>query len=184
LRNYLHADFVRNESGDGVIYGVRDDPISGGILFFSTMGDPGANNQVSPDVIAPLDGASTVFTYGPPVYEGAAVKYGGDSYRVVFFGFGFEGIVNLLGDTETLRSQIMSDVLSWLHFSNQRGDVNGDGEIDLLDLIRTVNVNLGVEPGPTEYELWASDCTNDGTIDLFDLVGTANVILGTGTCEP
>ena len=184
LRDYLRADFVRDDSGDGVVYGVQNDPISGGIFFFSTVGDPGANNQVSPDVIAPLDGATAVFTYGPPLYEEAAVKYDSGRYRIVFFGFGFEGIVNLLGDTETLRAQIMNDVLSWLSFTPQKADVNGDGEMNLLDLIRTVSIILGKEPLPTAYEVWASDCNGDGTIDLLDLVGIANVILGTGTCEP
>ena len=154
------------------------------IFFFSTLGDPGANNQVSLDVIAPLEGASAVFTYGPPLYEEAAIKYGSGLYRIVFFSFGFEGIVNLLGDTEALRAQILNDVLSWLNFNALRADVNGDGEVNLLDLIRTVNIILEKEPAPTEYELWASDCNGDGAIDLLDLVSMANVILGTGTCEP
>lgn len=184
LRDYVHAQFIRNESGSGIIYGVEDDPISGDILFFSILGDPGANNQVSPDVIAPLDGAGAVFTYGPPSYEKAAVKFDGDSYRVVFFSFGFEGIVNLLGETQTLRRQIMSDLLSWLNFQPQKADVNGDGRIELPDLIRTVHIILGIEPAPTEYELWAADCNGDGEINVLDVVGIANTILGIGTCSP
>jgi hypothetical protein len=184
LRDYLHARFVSDLSDQRIVYGVPDDPISGDIFFFSTLGEPGANNQVSPDVIDPLDGASVVFTYSPPAYETAAVKYEGDSYKVVFFSFGFEGIVNLTGDTETLRSQILDQVLTWLSAEEKRADVNADGEIDLLDMIRVAYMIFQVDPLPSEYELWAADCDGNGVINVFDILGIANVILGIGTCEP
>ncbi len=33
------------------------------------------------------------------------------------------------------------------------GDLNQDGAIDILDIIRTVNIVLEVPPEPTEYEI-------------------------------
>ncbi|UCE19684.1 MAG: dockerin type I repeat-containing protein [Gemmatimonadota bacterium] len=70
---------------------------------------------------------------------------------------------------------------SW--FEGQRGDCNGDGDVDLLDIITAVNHILGVTV-LEGVDLWAADCNGDGDIDLLDLIGIANVILGLGECEP
>ncbi|UCE18970.1 MAG: serine hydrolase [Gemmatimonadota bacterium] len=65
----------------------------------------------------------------------------------------------------------------------RRGDVNGDGAIDLLDVLETVNHILGTQPIEQD-DLWRSDCNGDGVINVLDVLGTVNVILGTGTCVP
>jgi C1A family cysteine protease len=64
-----------------------------------------------------------------------------------------------------------------------RGDANGDGSIDLLDLVTIVNHILGTQLLEGDRIL-AADCNNDGEINLLDLVGIVNVILGTGECQP
>ncbi|UCE19683.1 MAG: VCBS repeat-containing protein [Gemmatimonadota bacterium] len=64
-----------------------------------------------------------------------------------------------------------------------RGDCNGDGDVDLLDIITSANHILGFTTLVGDV-LWAADCNDDGEIDLFDLIGIANVILGLGECEP
>jgi hypothetical protein len=65
----------------------------------------------------------------------------------------------------------------------EKGDVNGDGEIDILDVIRAVNSILHIGPAPSEYELWAADCNGDGSVNVLDVIGIINVILGIGSCE-
>lgn len=65
-----------------------------------------------------------------------------------------------------------------------KGDLNGDGMINVLDVIRAVNIILELPPEPTEQELWAADCNGDGVVNILDVVGIVNVILGTGTCSP
>ena len=65
-----------------------------------------------------------------------------------------------------------------------KGDVNTDGEIDILDVIKTITIILGVDPAPTDDELWASDCNGDEYVDILDVVGIVNVILGLGSCSP
>ena len=57
------------------------------------------------------------------------------------------------------------------------GDVNNDGLINILDVIQTVNIILGANPKPTDYELWASDMNQDGNIDILDIVLIVNTIL-------
>ena len=57
-------------------------------------------------------------------------------------------------------------------------DVNNDGLINILDVIQTVNIILGANPTPTDYELWAADMNQDGNIDILDVVLIVNTILG------
>jgi len=57
-----------------------------------------------------------------------------------------------------------------------QGDVNADGEINVLDIVLTVNVILEIEP-ITEYISYSADLNNDGNIDVLDIVLIINVIL-------
>jgi hypothetical protein len=45
-------------------------------------------------------------------------------------------------------------------------------------VIQTVNIILGANPNPTDYELWAADMNQDGNIDILDIVLIVNTILG------
>ena len=58
-----------------------------------------------------------------------------------------------------------------------KGDVNGNGEINVVDVIRAVNILLELPPTPSEYELWAADYNEDGTINVLDVVAIVNEIL-------
>lgn len=57
-----------------------------------------------------------------------------------------------------------------------RGDVNGDGEIDIADAVCVVNYIVG-NPTPTFVEL-AADANGDGDIDIADAVTIVNYIVG------
>ena len=57
------------------------------------------------------------------------------------------------------------------------GDVNNDGLINILDIIQTVNIILGANLNPTDYELWAADLNQDDNIDILDIVLSVNTIL-------
>ena len=56
------------------------------------------------------------------------------------------------------------------------GDVNGDGKIDVEDVVAIVNKILG-EPAENFLEAYA-DVTGDGKIDVDDVVAVVNIILG------
>ncbi|UCE20215.1 MAG: T9SS type A sorting domain-containing protein [Gemmatimonadota bacterium] len=64
-----------------------------------------------------------------------------------------------------------------------RGDANGDGGIDVLDVLAVVNHILGITP-LTGDALCRGDCNGDGGIDVLDALGIVNDILGTGGCLP
>ena len=56
------------------------------------------------------------------------------------------------------------------------GDINGDGSIDVLDVVNSVNFILG-NSNPTEQEACAADVNSDGNIDVLDVVTIVNIIL-------
>ena len=57
------------------------------------------------------------------------------------------------------------------------GDVNDDCAVDILDVVRTVNIILGIGEPASEYELSAADMNKDGVVDILDVVEIVNVIL-------
>ena len=64
-----------------------------------------------------------------------------------------------------------------------RGDTNGDGSINVLDMVAIANHILRVVPLDAPQMLRA-DCNADGNVNVLDMVGIANVIMGRGECEP
>jgi hypothetical protein len=52
------------------------------------------------------------------------------------------------------------------------GDLNGDGTINILDVIIMVNIILGVEP-----ESALADVNGDGVVNILDIVQEINLIL-------
>jgi parallel beta-helix repeat protein len=62
------------------------------------------------------------------------------------------------------------------YFSPAKGDVNGDGTINIIDLVRTINIILGVPPEATESEIYTADCNLDNKVDIRDVVFIINLI--------
>ncbi|UCE18813.1 MAG: hypothetical protein JSV84_00210 [Gemmatimonadota bacterium] len=173
-RNYLHADYVGNTSTALTLIGVSGDAISGTLGFWS-LGGVEARNQDSPDIIAPQADALPVFKYSPSG-DVAAIRFS-DHYKIVYFGFGFEGMGDFGVQHEQKKTALLRNILAWFRFSPQKGDVNEDGIIDVLDIGRAVNIILGLGSPPTDNELWAADCIEDDAINIFDLVCVVNIIL-------
>ena len=57
-----------------------------------------------------------------------------------------------------------------------KGDVNADGEFNVLDVVMMVNFALYVEY-PNDSQFWASDMNNDGMVNVLDVVQLVNLIL-------
>ena len=53
------------------------------------------------------------------------------------------------------------------------GDANGDGVVNVLDLVKVKRIILGLDP-PT----CGADANLDGTVNVFDLVKVKRIILG------
>ena len=57
--------------------------------------------------------------------------------------------------------------------TNNSGDLNGDGVIDILDIIALVNMILNGSYSPI------ADINEDGVINILDVIIYKNIILGT-----
>lgn len=66
----------------------------------------------------------------------------------------------------------------------QRGDVNADGSINVLDVIGVINHILDTIEITELDALWRADCNGDEAINVLDALGIVNVILGISECEP
>ena len=89
-----------------------NDLIDGGDGEDTIQGGDGAKNQYWPDEIEAISPAVPVFTYEPGCE--AALRVDTGTYKVVYFGFGFEGI-----NSRTDRDNVMKRVLDWLRSSSQ-----------------------------------------------------------------
>ncbi len=56
------------------------------------------------------------------------------------------------------------------------GDVNGDGVLDILDIVRVVAIILGANPANSELSV--SDLNADGILNVQDIILILNIILG------
>ena len=59
------------------------------------------------------------------------------------------------------------------------GDANGDGEVNVTDIMAVANFILGIDM-TTFYEQ-AADVNGDDDVNVTDIMGIANIILGVNT---
>lgn len=69
----------------------------------------------------------------------------------------------------------VSNVVAVTPLTSTRGDANGSGDVDVADVITTVNYAAGMDPKPFIFE--AADMNTDQVIDILDVVGIIQGIL-------
>ncbi len=57
------------------------------------------------------------------------------------------------------------------------GDVNMDGQINVLDIVSVVNYVLGLG-GLTDYQSQLADINSDNTVNILDIISIVNLIIG------
>lgn len=60
---------------------------------------------------------------------------------------------------------------------DKKGDVNGDGNINILDVVLTISFILETS-APTPEQFWAADMNEDSNIDILDVLEIVIIILG------
>lgn len=114
-RNYLHANFIADDTNDYTLNGVPGDEISSGVDLIIQGGD-GANNQDYPSDIDPADAsANIIWTYD--ANRNGALKADTGTYRVVYMAFGYEAINNA-----TDRRTAMQRIMNWLTYGPVAAD--------------------------------------------------------------
>ncbi len=141
LADYLHASY----GGGCELYlakGATGDPLADSLyMFFSEVYAPG--NQVSKDIVIPDPSASEIIRYAKgftsPTDSVAGIKYQGD-FKVVLFGFGFEGMDSsgsyFSGGYLSKPVFVMERVLNWLRGSS---DVS-DEEDEMVNLPKAIQL--------------------------------------------
>lgn len=165
---YLHANFMSDDTNRNNVAGVAGDPIGNGITLSLTGGD-GASNNIYPDRIDPLDtSATTILNYtGSPLYS-AALKVDTPAYRVVYLGFGFEAI-----STQANRRLLMQRVLAWLQ---PPAAVESDQPL--------AGLNLRVFPNPAQGSAtlsYALPARGDARLEIYAPDGSLVRRLAEGT---
>lgn len=174
--NYLHANYVSDSIEETFLCGVQGDPITGNFPFL-----PIDESQVSPSVISPHEGASPIFMYHIS-HDIAAIKYEG-YHKMLYCALGLEGINDMAGNNVELQGTLINIIIDWFNYIPNKGDVNQDNEVNILDVLQAINMILRVlEPTPSQF--WAADCNDDEVVNILDVVGIVNVILGIGSCPP
>ncbi len=74
-----------------------------------------------------------------------------------------------------LKEYDVSNVVAATPLTATLGDANGSGEVDVADVITTVNYAAGMEPKPFIFE--AADMNTDQSIDILDVIGIIQKIL-------
>ena len=77
--------------------------------------------------------------------------------------------------TTDLKETDPSNVVAVTPMTSTLGDANGSGNVDVADVITTVNYASGQEPKPFIFE--AADVNTDLQIDILDVVGIIRTIL-------
>jgi M6 family metalloprotease-like protein len=180
LRDYLKAGFVGN-CWAGRIWGTQSDPIGMGDSVWASAYD-GASNQASSDILEVLSGANHPFSYDPPSQGAAATAFASSTgYRVVFFGFGFEAIVN----TKTgfaKRQAVMQRVLDFLS-SNQATDVDDTFSDLTLPAAFELSQNFPNPFNPVtmiRYEISPKANGQHFALDIYNIIGQKVATLASG----
>ena len=74
-----------------------------------------------------------------------------------------------------LKEYDISNIVAATPMTATRGDANGDGDVNVLDVMTTVNYILEAKPTPFVFE--AADMNTDTFIDVLDVVGITQKIL-------
>jgi hypothetical protein len=169
----LHEYFNINAIADGAsdlstIIGV-DGTFAEGLSFEYN----GSVNWI--DRLAPLDGAYSLLKNESPHYTTAVYYQSEDGYKTIGASHELGG---LSGDDFSI---YVDEIVNFFQFENQHecmiGDVNYDSDINVLDVVRMVNIILNNGEPESVYELCAADINEDGNVNVIDVVTLMHSII-------
>jgi len=99
----------------------------------------------------------------------------------------FESVTEILLDGEPVSDWTADPPVVWISifspglwevvFTTSIADVNGDGSVNVLDIVLTVNFIMGNDE-PTPEQFSTADMNHDGNVDILDVVLMVNYIMG------
>ncbi|UCE17098.1 MAG: M20/M25/M40 family metallo-hydrolase [Gemmatimonadota bacterium] len=171
--DYLHAKYVHFFTRLHHLKGVSSNPVVDNMPIM--LAADGENLQSFTGETDPVPPAFSVFNYDRETDEGpgdirssgsGALAFENEQYKLVYCSFGFEGV-----EPFEQRVALLSKVLTWFRAPVMvRGDVNGDGLFNVLDVVFCVKISLELYD-PSREEFTQSDVNYDGSVDVFDVMG-------------
>ena len=118
--NVLHTAFVEDAMPDEAVVGVPGDPLGDRLAMRFNDVFTGAHNQDSKEVIRPLAPAQTAFIYLPS-NKSAGIRFydGADGGRIVYLGFGLEGVA---GPKESTATEVLQKIMTWFDLATGISD--------------------------------------------------------------
>ena len=122
-----------------------------------------------------FDPGSSGGVHGGETYDDYYLPNDGSPYPRDFI-VDQEGILQYANNE--IDTEWMLYVLDELTDSNQgiSGDINVDGDVNILDVVKLVNFVLGFQI-PTDLEFSASDLNSDEILNVLDIIQLVNIIL-------
>lgn len=82
-----------------------------------------------------------------------------------------------ISDTNNTSMAVSTGDGSITIFNRIKGDVNNDNDINVLDVVNTVNIALG-KINPSDGEKYSADANGDGKVNVLDVANIVNMALG------
>jgi len=178
LKHYLHVGYGGN-CGRLLIVGQPGDEVGDTLYIFPNFA---VINQTSMDNLVPDSESDPVMFYTmstpagwwTPTDSVAGTKYQSETFKVVVFGFGFESLRTdggfFHGEYCSKPHLVMQRVLDWLRIpcSYVPGDANGDGTVELGDVVYLITYLY--KDGPAPVPLLSGDANCSGVVELGDVV--------------
>lgn len=148
---------IRNETTGGQTGGIY---VTYGSNWLSLAGDPEAGEY---NLVCANDGYQVYnngfYADGRNDVDARHVQWGTDDTQQIQ-----DGIFDYFDDATKA-------FVGWYPFLIP-GDVNGNGEVDVFDVIATVNA-FGTSPGDPNWDPWC-DQDGSGAVDVFDIITVVN----------
>ncbi len=133
MQNYLHANYTKDANTSATVSGVAGDPVGDGMTFSIKTG---VNNQDTPDEFTVRTGALPAFYYGSTQSAIAGLRYADTRNRLIFLGFGAEGI----GDVNQ-RADLLKKGITWLMGSERTLGVDLTRNNPLTETVGAIRPN-------------------------------------------
>lgn len=165
-QDVLQAQYLGEHEGY-IIYGNDDHPLIQGENLL-------INHPEDCDVLDALGDAQMAYEYSGG--NGVAGIISENPGRLLYTGFEMLSILNTGGWGQS-PAEFVSMIMSWFNTNSVPGDVNHDEILDILDIVMTINIIMGIIE-PSDYQLNAGDLNDDGMINVLDIIQMVNAIVG------
>ena len=127
------------------------------------------HNHVLREVVSSIKGDMVTITNG--IYQKSFTKTLKEAWNVS--NMHVIAFLHRKGSTATTREVINCEMIDLRDLLAVKGDINGDGKVDIADVNAIINMMLGkVEAVP------AADLNTDGNVDIADVNAVINIMLG------